>query len=133
MEVSLPRYLAGYFSPPSFIVGSRTEMLCNGRKQVKGSKREIYTKYKIHKNKPLSCTERNHYLNQCLVFILVHRTPVVHQTSCIACSGKLGFKYLMHNKQNIMNFNLPDIGSKNKISLLCLMPKVFFHFQHIAI
>jgi hypothetical protein len=41
--------------------------------------REIYTKYTIHKNKPLSCTERNHYLNQCLVFILVHRTPVVHQ------------------------------------------------------
>jgi hypothetical protein len=38
--------------------------------------REMYT---IHKNKPLSCTERNHYLNQCLVFILVHRTPVVHQ------------------------------------------------------
>jgi hypothetical protein len=32
MEVSSPKYLAGYFSPPNFIVGSRTEMSCNGRK-----------------------------------------------------------------------------------------------------
>jgi hypothetical protein len=42
MEVSLPKYLAGYFSPPSFIVGSRTEMSCHGRKGGKGSKRDVH-------------------------------------------------------------------------------------------